>query len=85
MLAPPVAPLKPRSDGSYFGLGWDVVEHQGGKVMFGKNGGGAGAHAWLEHDFAGNDFAVFSSGGNGSAAHAPGLKAVQAALDKAAG
>jgi D-alanyl-D-alanine carboxypeptidase len=84
MLAPPVAPLTPRKDGSYFGLGWDVVEHQNGRVMFGKNGGGNGAHAWLEHDFAGNDFAVFSSGGNGTAAHAPGLKAVQAALDKAA-
>lgn len=83
MLAPPVAPLKPRSDGSAFGLGWDVVQRKNGQVMYAKNGGGNGAHAWLEHDYAGNDFAVFSSGGSGTAAHAPGLAATQAALDKA--
>jgi CubicO group peptidase (beta-lactamase class C family) len=83
MLAPPEKPLKPRKDGSAFGLGWDVVQRDGGRVFYGKNGGGNGAHAWLEHDFAGNDFAVFSSGGNGSAAHRPGLRAVEKALDQA--
>ena len=26
MLAPPAAPVKPRPDGTYFGLGWDTVQ-----------------------------------------------------------
>ena len=82
MLAPPAAPLKLRSNGTAFGLGWDVVYHRnGGAVFFGKNGGLNGAHTWIEHRLDGIDFAVFYNGGNGSGAHRPGLVTLERALD----
>jgi len=84
MLAPPVAPLTLRSNGSAFGLGWDVVYRQGGDpnaVFYGKNGGITGSSAWIEHRPDGTDFAAFYNGGSGVGAHRPGLVAVEAALD----
>ena len=39
MLAPPPAPLTPKTDGSYFGLGWDTVAR--GKADHGYMKGGA--------------------------------------------
>ncbi len=84
MLAPPVAPLRPRANGSAFGLGWDVV-YRGGDdpnaVFYGKNGGINGASTWIEHRLDGIDFAVFYNGGNGSGAHRPGLVTLERALD----
>jgi N-acyl-D-amino-acid deacylase len=82
MLAPPVAPLKPRSDGSAFGLGWDVVLRTEGAdgVLYGKNGGITGTSTWIEHTPSGAVFAAFYNGGNGSGAHRPGLAAVERAL-----
>ncbi len=84
MLAPPEAPLAPRTDGSAFGLGWDVVLRKNGArgpVLYGKNGGLNGDSTWSEHRFDGIDYAVFYNGGNGSGAHRPGLVAVEKALD----
>jgi N-acyl-D-amino-acid deacylase len=84
MLAPPVAPLRPRADGSAFGLGWDVVLRSGGDpstVLYGKNGGIPGTSTWIEHRPDGIDFAAFYNGGNGRGAHRPGLAAVERALD----
>jgi CubicO group peptidase (beta-lactamase class C family) len=84
MLAPPVAPLQPRANGSAFGLGWDVVYRIGndsGAVFYGKNGGIAGSSTWIEHRPDGTDFAAFYNGGSGIGAHRPGLAAVEAALD----
>jgi N-acyl-D-amino-acid deacylase len=84
MLAPPVAPLRPRASGSAFGLGWDVVLRTGGDpnaVFYGKNGGIQGTSTWVEHRPDGIDFAAFYNGGNGSGAHRPGLAAVERALD----
>lgn len=84
MLAPPTPPLRPRADGSAFGLGWDVVRHTGGDpdaVFYGKNGGINGSSTWVEHRPDGIDFAAFYNGGNGSGAHRRGLTAVERALD----
>ena len=84
MLAPPVAPLRLRSNGSAFGLGWDVVLRSGGDpnaVFYGKNGGIQGTSTWIEHRPDGIDFAAFYNGGNGSGAHRPGLAGVERALD----
>jgi CubicO group peptidase (beta-lactamase class C family) len=84
MLAPPVAPLQPRSNGSAFGLGWDVVSRTAkdpDTVFYGKNGGIAGAHTWVEHRPDGIVYAAFYNGGSGIGAHPSGLKAVEKALD----
>jgi len=84
MLAPPVAPLVPRADGSAFGLGWDVVYRVNGDptaVFYGKNGGITGSSTWIEHRPDGIVFAVFYNGGNGSGAHRPGLVTLEHALD----
>src|SRR5262245_5071073 len=40
MLAPPPAPLKPRADGTHFGLGWDAVQ------KFAKGHGYSKGDAW---------------------------------------
>ena len=84
MLAPPVAPLMPRSNGSAFGLGWDVVYRAGGNpnaVFYGKNGGINGSSTWIEHRPDGIVYAVFYNGGNGRGAHRPGLVTLERALD----
>jgi N-acyl-D-amino-acid deacylase len=84
MLAPPVAPLKPRANGAAFGLGWDVVYRVNGDpnaVFYGKNGGITGSSTWAEHRPDGIVFAAFYNGGNGKGAHRPGLAALERALD----
>jgi CubicO group peptidase (beta-lactamase class C family) len=84
MLAPPVAPRVPRSNGSAFGLGWDVVYRLRGNpnaVFYGKNGGITGSSTWIEHRPDGIVYAVFYNGGNGSGAHRPGLATLEKALD----
>lgn len=45
MLAPPSPPLKTRPNGSWFGLGWDVVRELPGGPSYMKNGGLAGVRA----------------------------------------
>jgi CubicO group peptidase (beta-lactamase class C family) len=64
MLGPLPKPLKPRSNGAYYGYGWDVVYHDSsGRVVYGKNGGTTGAYTWMEHDASGADFAMTYNGG----------------------
>ncbi|MDZ4830806.1 MAG: hypothetical protein SGJ09_11495, partial [Phycisphaerae bacterium] len=38
-----------RANGTYFGLGWDVVEPKAGGFRYGKDGGIAGISTWIEH------------------------------------
>ncbi len=84
MLAPPQPPLQARKDGSAFGLGWDVVARESGGIYYGKNGGLDGAHTWIEHRPDGVVVAVFYNGGNGIAAHRPGLEPIEKILDRLA-
>ena len=63
MLAAPPAPLKPRENGSHFGLGWDVVLSGSDGIRFSKNGGVAGIHAYIEHLPGGLDWVVLLNGG----------------------
>jgi N-acyl-D-amino-acid deacylase len=49
MLAPPPAPLKPRPDGTYFGLGWDVVQQLRLGHGYLKVGSFPGVRASLKH------------------------------------
>ncbi len=63
MLVVPPAPLKPRKDGSHFGLGWDVVVRGRGGMRFSKNGGVPGIHTYIEHLPNGVDWVVLLNGG----------------------
>jgi CubicO group peptidase (beta-lactamase class C family) len=84
MLERPAAPLRPRANGSAFGLGWDVVDRPGpdpNAVFYGKNGGINGSSTWIEHRPDGIDLAAFYNGGTGSGAHRRGLAVLERALD----
>jgi N-acyl-D-amino-acid deacylase len=63
MTAPPPPPMKPRPDGTHFGLGWDRVHRTAEGVSYRKNGGLLGAHTWIEHTADGIDWALFWNGG----------------------
>jgi CubicO group peptidase (beta-lactamase class C family) len=64
MFGPLPAPLEPRSNGAYYGGGWDVVYHDpSGRLVYGKNGGIPGAYSWMEHDANGAVFAELYNGG----------------------
>ncbi|HTU27534.1 MAG TPA: serine hydrolase domain-containing protein [Pirellulales bacterium] len=58
MFAPPPPPLKPRENGSYFGLGWDSVLHTPEGLRYGKNGGVDGISTYVEHDPVGVDWVL---------------------------
>jgi N-acyl-D-amino-acid deacylase len=49
MLAPPPPPLKPREDGSWFGLGWDVVQKLPAGYGYKKGGSWPGVRAGVKH------------------------------------
>ena len=66
MLAPPPPPLKPRENGSYFGLGWDRVRKTEEGFGYAKNGGLHGVSTWIEHLPGGVDWALLV---NTSVAH----------------
>jgi N-acyl-D-amino-acid deacylase len=65
MFAPPYPPLHARPNGSAFGLGWDAVARVNGHLTYGKDGGSAGIHTWIEHRPDGLDEALFFNGGDG--------------------
>lgn len=48
MLLPPPPPLKPRSNGSYFGLGWDSVMVKGPAVTYSKSGSNPGMRTFMK-------------------------------------
>jgi CubicO group peptidase (beta-lactamase class C family) len=84
MLGPLPAGLHPRSNGAYYGGGWDVVYHDpSGAIVYGKNGGTTGAYAWMEHDASGADFAMLYNGGkSGQDAQWASSKPIETALVK---
>jgi CubicO group peptidase (beta-lactamase class C family) len=84
MFGPLPAPLKPRSNGAYYGGGWDVVYHDSsGRLVYGKNGGTTGAYSWMEHDASGADFAeLFNGGKSGQDAQWATAKPIENALPK---
>jgi N-acyl-D-amino-acid deacylase len=49
MLAPPPAPQKPRENGTYFGLGWDMVQKGPRDYAYAKGGCWAGVRAMVKH------------------------------------
>ena len=68
MLAPPVAPLMPRANGTYFGYGWDgVTSNEYGHLRYWKDGSLLGVRTWIEHTDDGYDFAVFTTAVRGAA------------------
>jgi hypothetical protein len=68
MLAAPPAPLKPRKNGSHFGLGWDTVRHTPKGPSYTKNGGVPGYRAFVGHTPENVDWAVLLNGGTGDEA-----------------
>ncbi len=64
MLAPPPAPIKPRPNGTHFGLGWDIVQEMPRGVIYSKNGGLPGVRAVIGHMPGDVDWAVAFNGGN---------------------
>jgi CubicO group peptidase (beta-lactamase class C family) len=77
-------PLKPRSNGAYYGGGWDVVYHDpSGRLVYGKNGGITGGYSWMEHAANGAVFAeLFNGGKSGEDAQWTTAKPIEKALAK---
>jgi N-acyl-D-amino-acid deacylase len=63
MTAPPAAPIRPRADGSSFGLGWDQVRRTPQGTSYCKGGGLFGVHAHIEHTEGSIDWALLWNGG----------------------
>jgi N-acyl-D-amino-acid deacylase len=63
MTSPPAAPIRPRADGSTFGLGWDKVMRSPQGSFYCKGGGLLGIHAHIEHTEDGIDWALLWNGG----------------------
>ncbi len=63
MLAPPPPPLKPRPNGAWFGLGWDVVHQTPHGPSYAKDGGIAGVRSYIGHMPGNIDWAVVFNGG----------------------
>jgi len=77
MLAEPRPPLRPRENGTFFGLGWDVVRPTDHGTLYGKDGGLPGVASWIEHLPEGVDFVVLFNAH--SAPHHEGPDVVQLA------
>jgi N-acyl-D-amino-acid deacylase len=65
MTAAPPAPIEPRANGSYPGLGWDQVRSTPQGASYQKHGGLFGVHAFLKHAADGTDWAFCCNGGAG--------------------
>jgi N-acyl-D-amino-acid deacylase len=63
MTAPPTPPNRPRTESSYFGLGWDQVKRTPQGHFYCKGGGLWGIHAHIEHTEGGIDWALLWNGG----------------------
>ncbi|HLJ91891.1 MAG TPA: serine hydrolase domain-containing protein [Gemmataceae bacterium] len=68
MLAAPPPPVKPRKNGSHFGLGWDTVRFTPKGPTYTKNGGLPGYRAYVGHTPENVDWAVLLNGGTGEEA-----------------
>ena len=82
MFGPLPSKFHPRTNGAYYGGGWDVVYHDSsGRLVYGKNGGATGGYSWMEHDANGADFAELYNGGkNGQDAQWKTAKPIEQAL-----
>jgi N-acyl-D-amino-acid deacylase len=58
MLDPPPPPLKPRENGTYFGLGWDSVLIKDGKPAYFKDGSWQGIRTFMKRLPAGVNWAL---------------------------
>jgi N-acyl-D-amino-acid deacylase len=58
MLSPPPPPVPPRSNGSHFGMGWDVVQSFPDGVLYHKGGGLPGTATYIEHRPNGTNWVV---------------------------
>jgi CubicO group peptidase (beta-lactamase class C family) len=58
MLEPPLPPLKPRDDGTYFGLGWDIVGVKEKAVGCSKEGSLAGMRTVMRRMLSGLSWAL---------------------------
>lgn len=65
MIAAPPDPIKPRPNGTHFGLGWDQVRLESGGATYQKGGALFGVHAVIKHTADGLDWAFFCNGGHG--------------------
>jgi hypothetical protein len=61
MLAAPPLPLKPRPDGSYFGLGWDAVQLLPAGYGYGKSGCWQGVRSSVKHRVDGINTVILSN------------------------
>ncbi|HEX4142448.1 MAG TPA: serine hydrolase domain-containing protein [Pirellulales bacterium] len=83
MLAPAPPPLRPRKDGSHFGLGWDSVLRTPAGIRWGKNGGVSGISTYVEHDPIGVDWVLLMNGSTrkkGPKALGHAMKAMRVAI-----
>ena len=64
MFAAPAPPMTPRPNGTYFGIGWDVVTPAANlsQRQYSKNGGVAGIHSLIEHRAGDIDVALLFNG-----------------------
>jgi N-acyl-D-amino-acid deacylase len=63
MLRQPDPPLKPRGNGTWYGLGWDGVRQTPRGPAYSKNGGMGGVRAVIGHQPGNVDWAVAFNGG----------------------
>jgi N-acyl-D-amino-acid deacylase len=59
MLEPPPPPLKPRANGTYFGLGWDSVLLKDGTFAYFKDGSWQGIRTFMKRLPTGVNWALF--------------------------
>jgi N-acyl-D-amino-acid deacylase len=86
MLSPPPEPIKPRANGTYFGMGWDVVHHTANGVLYHKGGGLPGTATHIEHRPNGVNWVVLFNASRakpvGPQWHEEFLKELRTAIDE---
>jgi hypothetical protein len=58
MLEPPPPPIRPRPNGTYFGLGWDAVLVKDRAVSYFKNGSNPGVRTFMKRLPSGVNWAL---------------------------
>src|SRR5262249_41534435 len=58
MVEPPPAPLKPRADGTWFGLGWDMAAVEGQQFGYVKDGSYQGMRTYMKRLPNGGNWAL---------------------------
>jgi hypothetical protein len=81
MLGPLPPPLRPRANGTHFGLGWDTAVRERGGFRYSKNGGVAGIRTFIEHRPDGVDWVVLLNG-SGDVPGEPKRKALSQVINR---